>query len=87
MQFSLFLFLITAASLTFSDGSWWMTGGMENDNAASNFKPSKETVFFDKVTGHTVSGRTLGWPQAGHCMVEAEKTFVSAGGYHGKVCN
>ena len=44
------LFMITAASLTFSDGSWWMTGGMKKDTASDlHSKPSTKTTFFDKV--------------------------------------
>ena len=43
-------FMITAASLTFSDGSWWMTGGMKKDTASDlHSKPSTKTTFFDKV--------------------------------------
>ena len=42
--------MITAASLTFSDGSWWMTGGMKKDTASDlHSKPSTKTTFFDKV--------------------------------------
>ena len=43
-------FMITAASLTFSDGSWWMTGGVKKDTASDlHSKPSTKTTFFDKV--------------------------------------
>ena len=90
MQFSP-PFLFTAASLTFSDGSWWMTGGMEKlqPNISSNLpiqpQPSLKTIFFDKQSGHTIPGRSLKWPQAGHCTVEVGNSFVSAGGFHQKV--
>ena len=43
------------------------------------------TLFLPKATGHAVNGRNLKWPQAGHCMVEVGKSFVSAGGYYQKV--
>ena len=43
------------------------------------------TLLLPKATGHAVNGRNLKWPQAGHCMVEVGKSFVSAGGYYQKV--
>ena len=49
-------FMITAASLTFSDGSWWMTGGMKKDTASDlHSKPSTKTTFFDKVIKNSES--------------------------------
>ena len=58
-----------------------MTGGLN----ASSLQPSEGTIFFDKSTGVAVDGRTLKTAQAGHCIVEVGRSFVSAGGYHSKV--
>ncbi len=84
-----------AASLTFSDGSWWLTGGLitsegdanlvQNTETTQENMPSKRTIFFDKFTGIAVDGRSLKSPQAGHCIVEVGKSFVSAGGFKDEV--
>ena len=67
------------AALTFSDGSWWLTGGLHNSI------PTSKSIFFDRRTGVVVSGRKLRSAQAGHCIVEVGKSFVSAGGFNSKV--
>ena len=68
-------------ALTFSDGSWWMTGGLEELSEI----PTSKTIFFDRRSGVVVTGRKLQTAQAGHCIVEVGKSFVSAGGFQKKV--
>ena len=69
-------------ALTFSDGSWWLTGGLSTKKGN---EPTSKTIFFDHGSGVVVSGRKLKYAQAGHCIVEVEKSFVSAGGFNSKV--
>ena len=53
--------------------------------AKSYQNPSSKTIFFDVVASIALDGRSLNSPQAGHCLVEVEKTFVSAGGFTSNV--
>ena len=58
-----------------------MTGGLEELSEI----PTSKTIFFDRRTGVVVTGRKLQTAQAGHCIVEVGKSFVSAGGFQQKV--
>ena len=69
------------APLAFSDGSWWLTGGLDGQTQ----QPSLEATFFDKILIKLVPGKRLSSPQAGHCIAEVAKSFISAGGYTEKV--
>ena len=42
-KLSLFYFI---APLAFSDGSWWLTGGLDQRNK----NPTAKTIFYDKMT-------------------------------------
>ena len=70
-----------SAPLAFSDGSWWLTGGLNPKDKL----PTSNSTFYDKITTKTVPGRNLKVPQAGHCIAEVAKTFISAGGLIKKV--
>ena len=67
--------------MAFSDGSWWLTGGLESRTQ----EPTLQAIFFDKILVKLVPGKRLSGPQAGHCIAEVAKSFISAGGYTEKV--
>ena len=69
------------APLAFSDGSWWLTGGLDGQTQ----QPTLQATFFDKILVKLVPGKRLSSPQAGHCIAEVAKSFISAGGYTEKV--
>jgi hypothetical protein len=73
-QFKIFFFL---GAMAFSDGTWWLTGGLDPKTKS----PTTKTFFYDKTTQEVSPGLELKVPQAGHCIVEvAPHSFVSSGG-------
>jgi hypothetical protein len=63
--------------MAFSDGTWWLTGGLDPKTKS----PTTKTFFYDKTTQEVSPGLELKVPQAGHCIVEVAHSFVSSGGF------